>query len=77
MEDTGGVVHHTVGVDRGTELFFAEALADAVGKAGANEEHFLAWLYLEAGLRYIDNGTELQGFTIYYLLASRDLQAFL
>ena len=72
VQDRGGVIHRTEGVDGGAELVFKEALADAVGKTRADEEHLLARLYLKIRLRYINNSPKFHHyslFTIHYSLA--------
>ena len=50
MEDAGGVIHDTVGVDGGGEGLVAEALAYGIGKTRAHEEDLFAGLYMEWGL---------------------------
>ena len=39
MQDTGGIVHHAVGIDRDGEMLFGKPLSDTVGEAGAHKEH--------------------------------------
>ena len=55
MQHRGRIIHGAVGIDRGTEPLLNKPLADAVGKAGAYEEHFLARLNPEARVRDVDN----------------------
>jgi hypothetical protein len=50
VEDAGGVVHDTVGIDGDGEGLVAEALAYGIGKTRAHEENLFAGLYMEWGL---------------------------
>ena len=75
MEDTGGVIHHTKGIDGSTEFLLLEALADLSGKARPYEEHLLAGTDLEIGLGHINDRPELHLSIINYQLTTADLQA--
>ncbi len=59
MEHAHRVVHHTEGIDHGTEAVFEEATADVLGKTRPYEQHTLAGLYFETGLGNVDDGSEL------------------
>lgn len=50
MQDAGRVVHDAEGIHRGAEVVLLKTLTDAVGKTGADKEHFFKWLYSEIGL---------------------------
>ena len=63
MQYRGGVVHHAEGIDRGAELFFLESRAYVISKARPNEEHLLAWFYLEPRLLNINNRPKLHRLT--------------
>ena len=51
MQHRGRIIHGAVGIDRSPEAFLHKPLADAVGKAGTYEEHFLARLHQETRIR--------------------------
>ena len=67
MEDGGGIVHHAEGIDDGAELFFPESRANVIGKTRPNEEHLLAWLYLEPRFLYINYRPKLHNYLQSYL----------
>ena len=59
MQHRGRIIHGTVGIDRGPEPLLDKPLADAVGKAGTYEEHFLARLHPESRIRNVDDCPKL------------------
>ena len=62
VQDAGGIVHHAIRVDGGSELVLYEPLANAIGKARAYEKYLFAGLYLKAGLWYVDDCSEIHRY---------------
>ena len=61
MEDAGWIVHHSKGIDHGTEELIAKALSHLIGKAAAHKEHGLARLKLKLSQRYLYMREEFHG----------------
>ena len=79
MEDGGGIIHHTKGIDHRLELLFLKAASDAVGETGAHEKHPFARADPKPRIRNIHYRPKLHYslITINYSLlsASADLQS--
>jgi hypothetical protein len=63
VQDTGGIVHHTIRIGRNGKGLVAETLSYGISKTRTHEEYFFAGLYQE--WRFIDGylSTKFHYFT--------------
>jgi hypothetical protein len=59
MQNTGGVVHHTIGIDHSTELLFLETMTYLRSETRPYEEHLFTRANPETRIRDIDDSTEI------------------
>jgi hypothetical protein len=59
MQNTGGIVHHTIGIDHSTELLFLEMMTYLRSETRPYEEHLFTRANPETRIRDIDDSTEI------------------